>query len=82
MRYTSEFSSGSTVEKQRTPIALHHRQQKINMTTLLTRINRRGQLVQDPPLAQKLFNSTLAAWLWLPFRLWLGYKWIDAALHK
>jgi thiosulfate dehydrogenase [quinone] large subunit len=38
--------------------------------------------VNDPPLAQKLFNSTYAAWLWLPLRIWLGYQWLDAALHK
>lgn len=40
------------------------------------------RIVKDPAIAQKLFNSTYAAWLWLPFRIWLGYKWIDAALHK
>lgn len=40
------------------------------------------RVIQDPPLAQKLFSSTFAAWLWLPLRIWLGYQWIDAALHK
>ena len=41
-----------------------------------------GKVLQDPPLAQTLFNSVYAAWLWLPLRIWIGYKWIDAALHK
>lgn len=40
------------------------------------------RIVKDPPLAQKLFNSTYAAWLWLPLRIWLGYQWIDASMHK
>lgn len=42
----------------------------------------KGEMIQDPPIAKQLFNNTRAAWLWLPLRLWLGYKWIDAALHK
>ncbi len=43
---------------------------------------RTQRVMQDPPLAQKLFSNTYAAWLWLPLRIWLGYQWIDAALHK
>lgn len=43
---------------------------------------RTQRVIQDPPLAQKLFSNTYAAWLWLPLRIWLGYQWIDAALHK
>ncbi len=42
----------------------------------------KGELVQDPPLVQKLFNSVSAAWLWLPLRIWLGWRWIDSSLHK
>ena len=49
------------------------------MSTLFTRKN---EIVQDPPLARFLFASTTASWLWLLVRLWLGYKWIDAGLHK
>ena len=45
-------------------------------------IARRGKIVQDPQIAHRLLNDTRAAWLWLPLRLWLGYKWIDASLHK
>jgi len=43
---------------------------------------RKGTIVQDPPLAQTLFNDTRMSWLWLVLRVWLGYKWIDAALSK
>lgn len=49
------------------------------MNTLFVRKN---QIVQDPPLARFLFADTRASWLWLLVRLWLGYKWIDAASHK
>jgi thiosulfate dehydrogenase [quinone] large subunit len=40
------------------------------------------RIIQDPPLAQKLFSSSVSAWLWLLLRIWLGYQWIEAALHK
>lgn len=42
----------------------------------------KGELLQDPPLVQKLFNSVSAAWLWLPLRIWLGWRWIDSSLRK
>ena len=45
-------------------------------------LNRKQQVIQDPPLARFLFADPRAAWLWLLVRLWLGYKWIDAGLHK
>jgi thiosulfate dehydrogenase [quinone] large subunit len=49
------------------------------MTQIVTR---RGKVIEDPPLARWLFNKVHAAWLWLPIRIWLGYRWIDASLHK
>jgi thiosulfate dehydrogenase [quinone] large subunit len=45
-------------------------------------MTRKGQVVQDPPLVQKLFNDRWAGLLWLPVRVWLGYQWIEASLHK
>ena len=45
-------------------------------------MTRKGTIVQDPPLANTLFNDTGMSWLWLVLRIWLGYKWIDASLHK
>ncbi len=41
-----------------------------------------GKYFEDPPLAQFLFNSTKAAWIWLVVRVWLGWQWVDASLHK
>ena len=40
------------------------------------------RIIQDPPIVHTLFTDYRVAWLWLILRLWLGYKWIDAALHK
>lgn len=45
-------------------------------------LSREGHIIQDPKIVQRLFNDTKFALLWLPIRIWLGYKWIDAALHK
>ncbi|MEI4902426.1 hypothetical protein Q8G48_28205, partial [Klebsiella pneumoniae] len=39
-------------------------------------------LIQDPPIARFLFQSTLAAWLWLAVRLFVGYEFLDAGWHK
>ena len=49
------------------------------MSTVVTRA---GTIIKDPSLAKWLFNDRRAALLWLPLRLWLGYRWIDAAIHK
>lgn len=43
---------------------------------------RKNQVLQDPPLAQTLFSHPAAGWLWLVLRVWLGWQWIEAALHK
>ena len=42
----------------------------------------KNQLIKDPPFVSWLINSPKAAWIWLVLRVWLGYQWIDAALHK
>jgi thiosulfate dehydrogenase [quinone] large subunit len=38
--------------------------------------------MSDPPVANALFNNTKLAWIWLILRLYLGYEWISASLHK
>ncbi len=43
---------------------------------------RKGITIADAPLVEWLFNSPRAGLIWLVPRLWLGYGWIDAALHK
>lgn len=45
-------------------------------------ITRKGQILQDPPIVQKLLTDTRAGWFWFLLRVWLGYQWFDAALHK
>lgn len=45
-------------------------------------ITLRNIQIQDPPLTKTLFSDARTAWLWAILRIWLGYKWIDAASHK
>jgi thiosulfate dehydrogenase [quinone] large subunit len=46
-------------------------------------LNAKGQtLIQDPPIARFLFQSTVTAWLWLAVRLYVGYDFLDAGWHK
>jgi thiosulfate dehydrogenase [quinone] large subunit len=45
--------------------------------------DRRGRvLIQDPPIAQLLFQSTLASWVWLVVRIFAGWEFLDAGWHK
>lgn len=39
-------------------------------------------LIQDPPLAEFLFQRTGATWFWLVLRLWLGWIWLEAGWSK
>jgi thiosulfate dehydrogenase [quinone] large subunit len=50
------------------------------MASLLA--SRKGQAVQDPPIAQLLFNNKIAGWLWFLPRIWLGWQWVQASMHK
>ncbi|MCB0064624.1 MAG: DoxX family membrane protein [Caldilineaceae bacterium] len=45
-------------------------------------VNRKNQVLQDPPFAQVLFSDPRAGWFWLIVRVWLGWQWIEASLHK
>lgn len=38
--------------------------------------------VEDAPFFKALFNSSKFAWLWLIVRVYLGYQWLTAGLHK
>ena len=40
------------------------------------------QVVQDPPLARYLLDSPNSAWIWLIARVYLGWQWLQAGLHK
>jgi thiosulfate dehydrogenase (quinone) large subunit len=37
---------------------------------------------EGPPFARFLFSNRAAGWVWLPIRVFLGYSWLDAGLHK
>src|SRR5207302_1984913 len=39
-------------------------------------------IIQDPPIAKFLFQNTVAAWVWLVARLYVGYDLLDAGWHK
>jgi thiosulfate dehydrogenase [quinone] large subunit len=43
---------------------------------------REGKIIENPKFIQTLISDTRLAWLWLPLRIWLGYQWIEASLHK
>lgn len=49
---------------------------------MATMITRKGEVVQDPPLVQKLLTDPRAGWLWLFIRLWLGWQWISSVTPK
>lgn len=43
----------------------------------------RGRLlIQDPPIARLLFQSTLASWIWLIVRVFVGWQFLEAGWHK
>jgi thiosulfate dehydrogenase [quinone] large subunit len=43
---------------------------------------RNNVAVQNFPIVNKLLNHPLAGLLFLPVRIWLGYQWLEAGLHK
>jgi thiosulfate dehydrogenase [quinone] large subunit len=44
--------------------------------------NRKNEVIQNFPVVNKLLNNPLMGLVFLPIRIWLGYEWITAALHK
>jgi thiosulfate dehydrogenase [quinone] large subunit len=43
---------------------------------------RRGEVVRTPSFITNFFNRPLAGLIWLPIRVWLGWQWVSASLHK
>ena len=41
-----------------------------------------GRMINDPPIARFLFSDVRVAWFWLILRLYLGYEWVSASMHK
>jgi len=48
----------------------------------MAREKREAMVIEEPPLAKLFFADTRLAWLWLPLRLFLGWEWLEAGLHK
>ena len=45
-------------------------------------LTRKGQTLETPSIINLLFNDKRFSILWLAVRLWLGWQWIEAGLHK
>ena len=43
---------------------------------------RKGQTLETPSIINFLFSDKRASVIWLIARVWLGYQWISASLHK
>ena len=43
---------------------------------------RNNEVIKTPSILTKLFNHPLAGLIWLPVRVWLGWQWVTAAIHK
>jgi thiosulfate dehydrogenase [quinone] large subunit len=39
-------------------------------------------ILEDPPIARRLFGDLRFAWLWLPLRVFLGYNWLVSGWNK
>ena len=50
------------------------------MNTTVT--TRKGEVVQDPKIVKTLLSDPRAGWIWFLLRIWLGWQWIEASLHK
>jgi len=44
--------------------------------------NRQGEALHTPSFLKTIFNHTWAGLIWLPIRVWLGWQWLEAGLHK
>lgn len=46
-------------------------------------INRKREiLIPSSPISRFLFRNTVASWLWLLVRVWVGWKWLSAGWGK
>lgn len=43
---------------------------------------KQNRVIEDPRFVKFLFSDARMAALWLVVRIWLGWQWIDAGLHK
>lgn len=45
-------------------------------------LTRKGQTLETPSIINTFFSDKRFSILWLVVRLWLGYQWIEAGMHK
>ena len=45
-------------------------------------LTRKGQTLETPSIINMVFNDKRFSVLWLVVRVWLGWQWIEASLHK
>ena len=45
-------------------------------------LTHKGQTLETPSIINMLFNDKRFSILWLAVRVWLGWQWIEASLHK
>lgn len=45
-------------------------------------MTRNKHIVNDPPFVKTLFADPRLSWFWLVVRIWVGWEWIDASMHK
>lgn len=45
-------------------------------------LTRKGQTLETPSFINMIFSDKRFSILWLVVRVWLGYQWIEASLHK
>jgi thiosulfate dehydrogenase [quinone] large subunit len=50
------------------------------MSTVVT--TRKNIAIQNPGFINRLLNQKVFGLLWLPIRVWLGWQWLVAGLHK
>ena len=43
---------------------------------------RNGNTLHTPAFLKAFFNHPLAGLIWLPIRVWIGWQWLEAGLHK
>lgn len=43
---------------------------------------RNNEVIRSPKWLNFMVNNPKAGLIWLPLRVWLGYQWIQASLHK
>jgi thiosulfate dehydrogenase [quinone] large subunit len=43
---------------------------------------RNGNTLHTPAFLKTFFNHPLAGLIWLPIRVWIGWQWLEAGLHK